>query len=198
MRMTFLAVLVFTFTIASVFAADTPLDPKKEEMMKKWMTFSTPGAPHKVLENMAGKWKYTSKMWESAEAAPQESKGTSSMKMIFGGRYLHMTSKGKAMGMPFEGIGYIAYDNLREKYETIWFDNMGTGLMKGTGSYDEKTQVLKDSGEFSCPISDDKEAEYKSEWKFVDKNHLMFTMWGPSMDTHKEIKMMEMKFNRVK
>ncbi len=119
--------------------------------------------------------------------------------MILGGRYLQHETKGKAMGMPFEGLGLTGYDNIQRKYVTIWLDNMGTGIMHGTGSFDDKTQVLSDRGEYSCPISANKKREYRSEWKIIDKNNMVYAMYGSGMvDDGPEFKNMEMTFRRAK
>src|SRR5687767_7477072 len=112
MRMSHFVLLTFCISSASVFAS-TNDDATKQELMKKWTEASTPGTQHDVLKGMAGQWKYTSKWWENAKATPQESTGTSSMKLILGGRFLQHETKGKAMGMPFEGVGITGYDNLK-------------------------------------------------------------------------------------
>ncbi|MGE3261967.1 MAG: DUF1579 domain-containing protein [Bacteriovoracia bacterium] len=182
----------------SVFAQDAPGDAKMKEMMAAWQKYSTPSAAHKLLAPMAGKWSYTSKAWMSEGAKPEESSGTSTIKMILGGRFLQHDIKGKAMGMPFEGLGLTGYNNLTEKYETFWADNMGTGMMHGSGSFDSVSNTLKDSGEFTCPMEADKKAEYRSEWKIIDKNNMIYTMWAPDMNTKKEFKNMEMVFKRKK
>ncbi|MEW6055481.1 MAG: DUF1579 domain-containing protein [Bdellovibrionota bacterium] len=198
MKAILFALLACTFMSASIFADDKAADDaKKKEMMEAWMKYATPGANHKVLEPIAGKWKYTSKFWEAPESKPQESGGTSTMKMILGGRFLQHDIKGKAMGMPFQGLGFTGYDNIKGTYESIWLDSMGTGLMHGTGSFDSATKTLKDSGEYTCPMSDDKKCKYRSEWKIVDKNNMLYTMWGPDPEG-KEFKQMEMAFKRTK
>jgi hypothetical protein len=199
MKSVLAGVLSLLFASSAVFAADpaqTTADPKRQEMMKKWMEYSTPKESHKALEPLVGSWKFTSKMWESAKAKPEESTGTSSMKMVLGGRFLHQEVKGQAMGQPFEGLGYVGYNNLEKRYETVWLDSMGTGMMRGTGSFDAKTKTLKDSGEYTCPFSADKTRDYKSEWKILDKNSLHYTMWGPDIDTGKEFKQMEIVYKR--
>ena len=43
--------------------------------------------------------------------------------------------------MPFEGMGIVGYDNLLKKFVSVWIDNMGTGLMPGTGTYDAATKT---------------------------------------------------------
>lgn len=179
----------------SVFAADEKADPKMQEMMKAWQEASTPGAPHAVLKGMAGKWKYTSKMWQTPEAVPETSAGTSTFTLIHGGRYLKNESKGKAMGMNYEGLGFIGYNNVAKRYETTWMDNMSTAMMHGSGNFDPATQTLSDSGEFSCPLKKEPQ-KFRSEWKMVDKNSMIFSMWMPDRTTGKEFRSMELTYRR--
>jgi hypothetical protein len=172
------------------------MDAAKQEMMKKWQAYATPSKGHKVFEGMVGKWKYTSKWWEGKDAKPQESNGSSNIKLVMGGRFLQHDTKGKSMGQPFVGMGFTGYDNVTEKYDSVWMDNMGTGMMIGQGKFDEETKTLKDEGKFSCPMVG-KSREYRSEWKLNDKNSMTFTMWGPDKEGD-EFKMMELSFQRVK
>jgi hypothetical protein len=187
----FLVSLIFT---TAIFAKGEQ-DEKKNEIMKAMKDYSTPGASHKVLEQTVGNWKYNSKFWQTADGKPEESKGTSTLKMIMGGRFLQHETHGKAMGMPFSGLGFTGYNNLKGEYETMWIDNMGTGMMHGTGSFDAKTNTLSDSGEYSCPLSKDKTRKYRTEWKIIDKNNMTYTMWGPD-ESGAEMKQMELTFKR--
>ena len=204
MRTDLIAIFSIALMSTSAFAVDTSKanhdpkhDPKSEEKMKAWMDYSTPSEAHKVLSSLAGKWKTTSKMWHTPDTKPEESVGTTTLRMVLGGRFLENKTTGKAMGMPFEGLGFIGYNNITKKYETLWLDNLATGMMRGAGSFDEKNQTLKDSGEFSCPMAKDKTQTYRSEWKIVDKNNLVFAMWSPD-ESGKEFKNMEMIFKRAK
>jgi hypothetical protein len=200
MRKILFILFAITMVSGSALADDsshTSKDPKKQEMMKKWMEYATPTAQHKIFENMTGNWKFTSKFWETADSKPHESTGTSKMKLILGGRFLEHQTKGKAMGMPFEGLGITGYDNLKGKYDTVWLDSMGTGMMHGTGTFDSKSQTLTDTGEYSCPESETKSREYRSEWKIIDKNNHVYAMWGAGTDG-KEFKQMELVFKRAK
>lgn len=170
-------------------------DLKKQEMMKVWQEFATPGPQHKILASMVGKWKYTSKFWETSDAAPQESKGKSHMKLILGDRFLEHKIEGKVMGMKFEGLGITGYDNIKGKFETLWLDNMGTGIAHGIGNFDDKTQTLTDKGEMSCPMTKSKKREFRGEWKIIDKKNMIYSMFGPGKDG-KDMKQMEMVFTR--
>ena len=197
MKTSLLATMVMAFA-ASAFAADAPkMDPQMAEMMQKFQAYATPGPQHKMLADMAGKWTYTSKMWMQAGAKPEESKGTSTFKMIMGGRWLQHETKGKAMGQSFEGMGLTGFDNLKGKFQTMWIDNMGTGMMTGEGSFDAASKTLTDTGTFSCPMSDSKTRSYRAEWKMMDKNHMTYSMSGPGPKGEPEFKQMEMVFKRA-
>lgn len=172
-------------------------DKNKEEMMKKWQEYATPTEVHKFLATAAGKWTYVSKMWESKDAKPEESKGTATMKMIMGGRYLQQEIKGTAMGQPFEGMGFTGYDNLKKRTNSTWMDNMGTAIMSGNGEVNVEKKTITESGEFTCPMEKDGSAEYRSEWMITDKSNMTFTMFN-KMDGKEEFKMMEMTYKRTK
>jgi hypothetical protein len=178
-------------------AAASAEDPKKKEMMDAFMKYATPGESHKALGDMAGKWKYKWVGWEEPNAKPMESTGTSTMKPILGGRFMQNEMKGKFMGMPYEGMALIGYDNLKTQYETLWVDNMSTGMMRGTGSFDTASKTLKDSGEFSCPMSDDKDRDYNSGLKIVDKNKMVYAMYGEPAKGGDKFKMMEITYTRA-
>lgn len=195
-----LALLTSLLAPLPALAEDAPkMNPVQAEMMKAMEKAAAVGPEHKRLAAMAGKWKYKSKWWESGDAKPHESGGTSTMKMILGGRYLQHETSGNAMGMKFQGLGLLGFDNVKGEYQSVWLDNMGTGIMQATGSFDESTQTLKESGEFTCPVTKrpSKTRAYRGEWKFEGKNKMTFSMYSTGMlDDGPEFKNMEMVFTR--
>jgi len=191
-----LALVCFGFQVG---AADKPtqkMDPKMMEMMKKYEEAGTPGAPHKVLNETVGNWKTTSQMWEKPDSQPMTSKGTAKFEMILGGRWLQQKFTGSAMGKPFQGIGMLGYDNVKGKYESHWFDSMSTASMDAEGDYDASTKTLKDKGSMSCPISADKTQDVRTEWQMVNKNKMVFSMYGSGPENGPEFKMMEIVYTR--
>lgn len=183
--------LVLALVSTSAFAASEtgtkkPMDPK----MEAWMKAATPGEEHKALSMMAGNWKYTMKWWETADGKPMESKGTSTGKMIMGGRFLEQEMKGKSMGMPFQGKATMGYDNVKKIFETTWIDNMGTGISKGTATWDAATKTWTETGTLADPMSPTGNKDYRSVTKIVDKNTYTMEMYSKGEDG-KEFKMME-------
>ncbi|MBI2841379.1 MAG: DUF1579 domain-containing protein [Acidobacteria bacterium] len=166
-----------------------------DPMMKAWMEFATPGAPHQGLLGMVGTWDTTVKFFMDP-ANPSESKGTSTYTSLLDGRYVQEVADGSAMGMPFHGLGIYGYDNLTKKYVSCWIDNMGTGLMTGTGSMSADGKMLTWMSTSSDPMSG-KEQSYRSTMLQATADQYVFEMFGPGPEG-KEAKMMSITYNRRK
>jgi hypothetical protein len=166
-----------------------------DAMMEKWKEFSTPNENHKVLDALVGDWDYTIKWWMSPDAKPEESKGTSEVEWIMGGRFIEHSVEGTSMGQPFEGMGITGYDNQKKQYQSVWMDNMGTGIMTGSGNYDPNTKTLTDQGTFSCPAEGQK--SYRGVTKIIDKDNFTYE-WYMTGPDGKEFRAMEIVYTRKK
>jgi hypothetical protein len=165
-------------------------------IMEKMKAFATPGEGHKVLESRVGNWTIEVKVFEPGETEPTVSTGTSSVKWIFDGRYLHEEVSGSFMEMPFQGVGTTGYDNLKKKYVGSWIDNMGTGIGRSEGTYDAATKTFTFS--FEAPdVMAGKYVKGRSIEKMVDADHYSAEMYQPGPDG-KEYKSMELHYMRKK
>ncbi len=190
--------LATIFVLGSrVNAADAKPTPEMEAMMKQGMERGMPGANHKVLEPFVGKWTNTVTFWMKPGDKPQVTQGTNDNTWILDGRFVKQDYKSVMHGRPFEGLGITGYDNIRGEYQSIWLDNMMTGIMMGTGPYDAAAKTVKVSGAFSCPMTNEKEHWYRSEWKVVSNDKHTYTAYDKTPEG-KEFKNMEIVFTRVK
>ena len=80
-----------------------------------------PGEQHKQLARMSGDWTFTQKFWMAPGQPPGESSGTMHADVLLGGRYVEHSWHGSFMGMPFEGRGTEAYDNVGKQYVSSWY-----------------------------------------------------------------------------
>jgi hypothetical protein len=108
-----------------------------------------------------------------------------------------MDVRGDMGGQPFEGLGYLGYDNIRGKYTVVWLDSMNTGITRASGQFDPGTKQYTESGTFSCPLTGEKDRRFRGEWKVIDDDTLAYTMYTPDPDG-KEVKGMEISYRRVK
>ena len=78
----------------------------------------------------------------SSDANAETSRGTCKNVMVYGGRFLEQTYQGDFNGKPFEGKGVMGYDNIMKKFQGVWYDSIGTGIMTSTSTYDPAKKLL--------------------------------------------------------
>jgi len=138
-----------------------PSPQEMEQMMKAWMDAATPGEPHREMAKAVGAYDTVTRMWMDPNSPPTESKGTSEIKSVLGGRFIMQTDRsqfampdatGNMTMMPMEGIGLFGYDNYQKMYIGCWADSLGTQMltMRGTLSPDGKTMTMY--GEMDEPM----------------------------------------------
>ena len=121
-----------------------PLD--SATMMKNMEAYAAPGDVHKMLAKSNGTWNIEITGWMAPGAPPFTSKGTNVNKMIMGGRYQQSDVTSNMMGAPFTGQGITGYDNAKKVFVSSWIDNMGTGIMRLEGPWDEANKSITLSG----------------------------------------------------
>ncbi|HEY4209068.1 MAG TPA: DUF1579 domain-containing protein [Puia sp.] len=168
---------------------------QSDDDMKAMMAYSTPGEIHKMMAKSVGTWTADISMWMQPGAAPMTSTGEMKNEMILGGRYLKGTNTGNFMGQPFEGISTTGYDNAKKIFINSWIDNMGTGIMTLTGTWDATTNSITFTGTMVDPGSG-KDVPIRQVLKMGDENHETMEMYANVGPDGKEFKTMEIKFTR--
>ena len=160
------------------------------------MEYMTPGDIHTMLAKSNGTWNVETSMYMAPGAPPETSKGKAVNKMILGGRYQVSEFKGTMMGQPFEGVSTLGYDKHKNIFENTWVDNMGTGITKMTGTWDEAAKSINFSGKMMDPMTKH-EVDVKQVFKIVDDNTQQMEMFMVGADGS-QTKMMEIKYTRAK
>ncbi len=185
MKRTCLFIAIVCSTFLSVKAQD-------EAAQKAWMDYMTPGPMHKMMAMGNGTWNTDLTFWMSPDGPSSKSTGSCTNRMILGDRYQETVHTGDMGGMQFEGHGITAYDNARKVFQSIWYDNMGTGIMVLEGKLDEATRTLTLTGTSTDPTG--KPMGVREVFKWVDDNTQWMEMY--MMQDGKEFKSMEMKLTR--
>jgi len=191
-----LALILLIATAASAQDKKPQMSAEEQAAMEAMQKAMTPGENHKLLNGMVGTWNATISMWMGPDQKPTVSKGTSTMRWIMGGRYLEQKFEGKFMDMPFSGIGYTGYDNVKKQYWGTWMDNMSTGAMSMTGGTDDGGTNWKFTGTMADPMTG-KDTALEEHLVVKSKNEHVMDMWGPAPDG-KMFKMMEIVYKRKK
>ncbi len=185
--------IIKTFVFFTMLAFSVQATAQTEEEMKKMMENGSPSEMHKMLAHSDGEWKEDITFWMAPGAPEAKMKASCVNKMILGGRYQESKHTGDMMGMPFEGIGTLAYDNARKVFVNTWIDNMSTGMMYLEGIWDAKTNTLNLAGKMTDPMSG-KEMKVREEFKIIDEKNQELTQYMEH--DGKEFKAMHIKITR--
>jgi hypothetical protein len=170
-------------------AGQPQLDPAAmEKLMAEYARVTD---KHEGFKHLVGRWT-TEMKCNMSSAGPQTGKGQATFRLLLGGRFLQQSFQGTMGDQNFQGLGISGYDNAQKKYVGVWMDSMGTGIMHTTGSYDEKTHVMTELGEFVSPAGPMK---MKMVTKPVDENKFTFTM--SMLSAEGEQKMIEIIYTRA-
>src|SRR5688572_2024744 len=156
-----LVVMLVGISLASEKTSSQKADPKMEEMMKKAEAAAKPGPAHKALDPLVGEWNADVKVWMEPNVAPMTSKGSATSTWDLQGRFVRQEFKGEFMGKPFRGLGFTGYDNVKQKYNNVWIDDMSTTIFTAEGEAEQGGKVLTFGGTYACAMTGEKNKEAK-------------------------------------
>ena len=194
-RKTRFAAIAMTLLAASAALAQDKTTPSADQkaIMEAYQRAATPGPQHAVLAAMAGEFTLTLKSFNEPGAEPEVSTGTSTRKMILGGRYLEETVHASVMGQPFEGRGLTGYDNVTRTWWGAWIDSMSTGIMITSGSWDEEAGVGSFEGEYNDPVTGELQSSRSVIRRLPNGDELMEMYMTTAFG---EVKAMEILYQR--
>jgi len=142
----------------------------------------------KMLTAYAGKWSDYHTYWQDENVSGYKDTLSIENEMTIGGRYLRTKETGILEGKPFEGIGMLAYDNLRKVFISTWQDNVMMGILYFEGNYDSTTKTITLKGQY-INLSKGK-VELKQTFRIIDDNHYENNWYG-TQPGKKEMKFTE-------
>lgn len=170
------------------------LDPKLAELFKKAEEACTPGPAHKALEPLVGEWNAEVKMWMAPDAPPMTSKGTSKNTWALKDRYVQQEFNGEFMGKPFHGVSFTGYDNVRQKYRSVWLDDMSTSMVVSEGDAGSENKSFALGGTYACAMTGEKDKAVKQVYRIVSRDKFVFEMHDPGKGENS--KTMEITYTR--
>ena len=174
--------------------AAKPMSPEEKAAWDKMKAAGAPGEPHKFIARFEGVWKAVVKIWHAPGTEPEVSEGVSMNRMTMGGRYLRQSFRSSFMDTPFEGTGFMGYNNILKRYEGVWMDNMSTALMTSTGTLSADGKTLNSVSTYSDPQSG-KEKKSRDVLRWIDEDKFVSEMYETGPDG-KEFLMMEITYTR--
>ncbi|MBL8766204.1 MAG: DUF1579 domain-containing protein [Planctomycetes bacterium] len=155
---------------------------------------SAPIAQHAALARFEGDWTVKAKLFLEPGAPPQETKGKSEFKMLFGGRYLREKYESTFQGVEFEGLGLVGFDKARQTYVANWVDSMSTGFALSDGTLSADGNTFEFKGTSTDAATGAKVAfRWTKVWK--DADNFVFSAFE-SRDGQPEVLTMEFAYKR--
>jgi hypothetical protein len=164
--------------------------------MEAWQKAMTPGEMHKKLRPLEGTFEATVRIWMEPSQAPEDTVGTSVRTWVLGDRFLEERFDGTFMGGPFQGIGFIGYDNVARKYVSAWMDTASTGILSSTSTESAGGKVFQFKATIGDPTTG-KLVPVEEKLTIEDPDHHRIEMWSRGPDG-KMFKSMEIRYSRKK
>lgn len=128
---------------------------------------------HAQLATLAGHWTVRQSMWTDPKAAPVIDHGTATYTMVLGDHHLRQNLH-IASGKPFEGLGYIGYDNATGTYYSSWMDTNFTGMILAHGDYDAARRTYTFTGKMAGAGKDGASIPVREVMRVTDSNHFVY------------------------
>ncbi len=161
-------------------SAAEKMDPAQmAEMMKKMEAAGTPGAPHKALDPLIGEWTAEVKSWMAPGAPPTVTTGSAKSEWAMKGRFVKEEFSGEMMGKPFHGMSLTGYDNQKQKYNSVWVDEMSTAIFTQEGTASEGGKVITFDSKMDCPMTGEKDMPVRQVLRIVSPDKHILEMHDP-------------------
>ncbi|WP_374683318.1 DUF1579 family protein [Accumulibacter sp.] len=177
-------------------SASTKESTKDSAQARALDSAMTPGEGQKRLAAMIGTFNVAIRTWVDPSQPPIESSATSVGAWVLGERYVQMMLAGDLQGQPFNGIGYIGFDNVGKQYQSTWMDSGSTGMTWYKGGFDAggKSATMKASVPDALT---GKPTPVELRVKMNDDGSHVTELWGHGLGK-KMFKMMELRYTRSK
>lgn len=185
------AILTLSMLFALLAAQEKP-SVEQQKAMEAYMKAGAVTGNHEFLKKYAGSWDCQVKGWMAPGQPPTISQGTFQGEMRLDGRFLFMDFKGEMFGQPFVGLQIIGFDNMQQKYVSLWLDNTSTMMFMTTGT--RQDNVISETGLWPDPVSGD-ELPVKARTTWVGADEYLYEQFMIRPDKS-EFKSMEMSCKR--
>ena len=158
-------------------------------------------ANHQLLGELAGTWNYILKISIGPNKPPIETNGVVVRQPIMDGRYyvadfnveMLPGADGKLQHAKFKGKSIEGYDNVKQKFVSVWIDNASTAVTTFEGNYDPATRTFNYRSETEPHPG--KKTKVREQIKVVDRDHYMLEWF----EEHggREIKTIEINYTRA-
>jgi hypothetical protein len=99
---------------------------------------------------------------------------------VMNGRFVRQEFTGEFMGKPFHGVSLTGYDNTKQKYNSVWIDDMRTSMFTSEGEGENGNNVITLEGKYDCPMTGRKDLPMKQVLLIINQDKHVFEMHDPT------------------
>jgi hypothetical protein len=165
----FFIALIFSFTFLN---AQNP-DP--------WVEYMTPSEIHALFAEYTGSFTMEISMSMGEGQEPAIVNVQSEHTMLLGGRYLEMKQHGTMVGMDYQSIITLGFNNTDKKFALTALTNMGTGILSLLGNWDESTKTATLYGQLTHPVTKNT-LNIRQTVSFIDSNTILIENYDRAED----------------
>jgi Protein of unknown function (DUF1579) len=160
-----------------------------------WAEYMTPSDVHSVFAQYVGSFTMEITMSMGEGKQPAIITLASENNLLLGGRFLEMKQHGKMMGMDYQSITTIGFNNTDKKFALTTITNMGTGTLSLFGNWDHPTKSGNLFGQLTNPVS--KEIiNVRQTVTFIDKDSILIESFDQEGNKPEE-KTVQYKLTRI-
>jgi len=139
-------------------AEDIKTPPSPEALLKAIAEAGQPGAEHKKLEPLVGRWSFTMKFWTDPTLPPAEMQGTLERKWIMDGRFVQETAHGQCTktGKAIDGLGLLGYNAAEKQFTAARACSLCGTLSSSTIACDSSGKRFECVKDEICPLTGQK------------------------------------------
>lgn len=144
----------------------------KAQSQDPWTEYMTPSGIHTLFSQYTGSFKMEITMSMGEGKEPSIITVNSNHLMLLGGRFLEMKQQGDMMGMDYQSIITLGYNNTDKTMSLTTITNMGTGTLSLSGEWDENSKSATLFGQLTNPVTKNSIA-VKQVVAFVDVDTIL-------------------------
>lgn len=130
--------------------------PTAEEMaamQKRWADSMKPGKYHRWLGQLVGEWDVEARLFYGSQGEPRKGKGKSTIKWKVKDKWLDWEYDYELAGNKTRSFGVHGYDNFKQKFVSVTYDDNSTALYRFEGVLDQKGTALHLWGTVDEPMT---------------------------------------------
>lgn len=168
----------------------------KAQNQDPWTEYMTPSSVHTLLKQYEGSFKMDISMYMGDGKEPTIITVNSKHIMLLGGRFLELKQQGNMMGMDYESIITLGFNNIDKKFALTTITTMGTATLSLSGNWNDKSKSAILFGTLTNPVSKNN-ITIKQVVTFVDNDTILIESYDKEGD-NLEKKTVQYKLSRIK